>query len=105
MTSRAGQARQAPGVVRVRLAGDPPALAALASVLAALPCIEILTGPDGPYPNRRDAGARVYLTARIHEPATPSPRRAGAQPPRNPPAPPPATSPRSLQGGTRHDHP
>ena len=41
-------ARQAPGVVRVRLAGDLPALAALASVLAAVPCIEILPAPMGP---------------------------------------------------------
>ena len=27
--------------------------------------MEVLTGPDGPYPNRRDAGARVYLTIGI----------------------------------------
>ncbi len=51
-----------------------------------------VAGPDGPYPNRRDAGERVYLTARIC-------------PPRNPAAPLPHTPPRSLPGGTRHDHP
>ncbi len=95
--------RQAPGVVKVRLAGALPDLAALTGLLAAVPFIEILTGPDGPYPNRRDAGERVYLTARIHPPSTTSPHGASAGPPRNPAAPLPHTPPRSLQGGTRHD--
>ena len=95
--------RQAPGVVNVRLAGALPDLAALTGLLAAVPFIEILTGPDGPYPNRRDAAERVYLTARIHPPSTTSPRGASAGPPRNPAVPLSRTPLRSLHGGTRHD--
>ena len=100
-----GQGPLAPGVVQVRLNGGQDDGAALAGVLAAVPGLEVLTGPDGPYPNRRDAGERVYLTARICPPSTPSPHEASAGPPRNPAAPLPHTPPRSLPGGTRHDHP
>ena len=76
-------------MVKVRLSGDLPAVAALAALLASSPAAELLTGPDGPYPNRRDAGERVYLTVRI--PTSPS-AGAGAPPPSNPPA--PSTPPR-----------
>ena len=55
---------QAPGVVKVRLSGDPAALESVTALLAADASVEILTGPDGPYPNRRNTGARVYLTIR-----------------------------------------
>ena len=59
-----GQPGQAPGVVKVRLSGAPADLETVTALLAAGPGVEVLTGPDGPYPNRRDAGARVYLTIR-----------------------------------------
>ena len=71
-------------MVKVRLSGDLPALAAVAALLASVPAAELLTGPDGPYPNRRDAGARVYLTVRILPPSSPG---AGAPPPGTRPAP------------------
>ena len=66
---------QAPGVVKVRLSGDPAGLEAVTALLAADASVEVLTGPDGPYPNRRDTGARVYLTIRTGPaPAGPDPR-------------------------------
>ena len=55
---------QAPGVVKVRISGVPADLEAVTARLAAHASVEVLTGPDGPYLNRRDAGARVYLTIR-----------------------------------------
>ncbi len=54
-----------PGVVKVRMSGETAGTDALVAILASNPAVEILTGPDGPYPNRRDAGERVYLTVRI----------------------------------------
>ena len=63
---------QAPGMVKVRLSGAPADLEAVTALLAAGTGVEVLTGPDGPYPNRRDAGARVYLTIRTG-PARPPP--------------------------------
>ena len=39
-------------------------------MLASAPGVEILTGPDGPYPNHRDAGERMYLTVRLPHPDT-----------------------------------
>ena len=66
---------QAPGVVKVRLSGAPAGLKAVTALLAAGTGVEVLTGPDGPYPNRRDTGARVYLTIRTGPaPAGPDPR-------------------------------
>ena len=66
MCAVTGQRGQAPGVVKIRLSGA----AGDAAVVAVL-----LTGYDGcgidvieqsaPYPNRRDPGERVYLTAWI----------------------------------------
>ena len=38
---------------------------ALIEALSSTPGVEILTGPDGPYPNHRDAGERMYLTVRL----------------------------------------
>jgi hypothetical protein len=52
-------------VVKVRLSGERPGTDALIAVLASNPAVEIVTGPDGPYPNRREPGERVYLTVRI----------------------------------------
>ena len=64
-----GPARPAPGVVQVRLSGLPADADALAAVLAGIPAVQILSGPDGPYPNRRQPGHRLYLTLRL-TPAT-----------------------------------
>ena len=64
-----GQDRPAPGVIHVRLSGHLADAAAMASVLAAVPGLEVLTGPDDPYPNRRRPGHRLYLTVRL----TPAP--------------------------------
>ena len=58
-------AQLAPGVVKVRLSGQAPGTEALIEILSSTPGVEILTGPDGPYPNHRDAGERVYLTVRL----------------------------------------
>ena len=66
----------APGVVKVRLSGDTPGIEALIELLASAPGVEILTGPDGPYPNHRDAGERMYLTVRLPHPDTPDVGRA-----------------------------
>jgi hypothetical protein len=52
-------------VVRVRLSGLPGAPEAVAALLASCPGVEVLTGPDGPYPNRRQPGHRVYLLVRV----------------------------------------
>jgi hypothetical protein len=67
------QDRPAPGVVQVRLSGLPADAEALAAVLAAAPGVQILTGPDGPYPNRRQPGHRLYLTLRLTPPITNAP--------------------------------
>lgn len=97
-TARAtAPAGQAPGVVKIRLSGAARDIAAVASLLG------YAAGPGGldlieispPYPNRRDAGERVYLTVRLTMPATPC--GASAQPPSSSPA------PRSLKGGPSHD--
>ena len=63
-------AQLAPGVVKVRLCGQAPGTGALIELLASIPGVEILTGPDGPYPNHRDAGERMYLTVRLPRPDT-----------------------------------
>ena len=68
-----GQGPLAPGVVQVRLNGDQDDAAAMAGVLAAVPGLEVLTGPDGPYPNRRSPGHRLYLTVRLTPAATTEP--------------------------------
>lgn len=52
----------APGVVRVRLAGDTFAADVLAQILRDHPSVEVLTGPD-----RYDAG-RHYLLVRVASP-------------------------------------
>ena len=69
-----GQGPLAPGVIQVRLTGDQDDTAAAASVLAAVPGLEILTGPDGPYPNRRSPG-QPALPHRAAHPATHHRRR------------------------------
>jgi hypothetical protein len=51
-----GQDQPAPGVVHVRLSGLPADADALAAVLASVPAVQILSGPDGPYPSRRQPG-------------------------------------------------
>ncbi len=90
MTAAPGSALagRVPGVVQITLAGSPFGLDVLTAILSGLRAVEILTGPDGPYPNRREAGERVYLTVRIGTPdTTPNQRGASAQPPGNPPTP------------------
>ena len=62
------QDRPAPGVVQVRLSGVPADAGALADVLAGSPGVQTLTGPDGPYPSRRQPGHRLYLTVRLTQP-------------------------------------
>jgi hypothetical protein len=58
-------AGQAPGVVSVRLSGDPAGIDAAVAALAAV--FEVLNR-TGPRPNRRDPGQRVYLTIRTTPP-------------------------------------
>jgi hypothetical protein len=48
-------------VVKVRLSGAMADIAAMASVLAAAGGIDLIDVSQ-PYPNRREAGARLYLT-------------------------------------------
>ncbi len=68
-----GQHRPAPGVVQVRLSGHLADADALAAVLADIPAMQILSGPDGPYLNRRQPGHRLYLTVRLTLAATTKP--------------------------------
>ena len=83
-----GQDRPAPGVVQVRLSGHQADAGALAAVLASIPAVQILSGPDGPYPNRRQPGHRLYLTVRLTHAATTEtggiPVTTSAPPPRDP---------------------
>jgi hypothetical protein len=53
--------RRSCGPVQIRLSGEPADISAAIAALAAVS--EVLTH-RGPYPNRRDAGVRVYLTIR-----------------------------------------
>ena len=59
--NRRPAARQAPGVVKVRLSGDRADIEAAAAALAGI--CEVLDR-SGPRPNRYDLGERVYLTIR-----------------------------------------
>ena len=80
-------AGQAPGVVKIRLSGALPDIAALASLFGRRsPGIDLIEVSQ-PYPDRREAGARLYLTVRLTagQPGT------GAQPGR-PAAPPQLTA-------------
>ena len=45
----------------------------MAALLTACPGVDVLTGPDGPYPNRRPPGHRLYLTVRLTQPPLPKP--------------------------------
>ena len=60
------QAGQAPGVVKVRLAGAAADVELLATLLAdyAGSGLDVIDR-SAPYPNRRDPGVRVYLTLHI----------------------------------------
>jgi hypothetical protein len=58
------KAEQAPGVVGVRLLGDPADTKALAAMLAALDGVEVIQQSGG-RPNRYEPGERVYLTVRL----------------------------------------
>ena len=84
MTAAGRPPAGAAGVVKVRLSGDMPALAALATLLATHPAVGILTGPDGPRANRREPGSRIYLTVCV---PVRSSAGAGAPLPGDPPAP------------------
>ena len=66
-------------MVRVRLSGLPGGAEAVAALLAACPGVEVLTGPDGPYPNRRQPGHRLYLT--VSSPAATQARTQTKEPP------------------------
>jgi hypothetical protein len=74
---RPAAAGPAPGVVKIRLSGAPSDITAMASLLGCLAGGTGLIDISAPYPNRRDAGARLYLTIRLtaDRPGT------GAQPP------------------------
>ena len=73
-------AGQALGVVKIRLSGALPDITAVASLFGCLaPGIDLIDISQ-PYPNRRDAAARLYLTIRLA--ADPSP--TGAAPHRRP---------------------
>ena len=63
--------QQAPGVVKVRLSGDPADIEMAAAALAAR--CEVLDR-SGPRVNRYDPGERVYLTIRT------APARPGGPP-------------------------
>jgi hypothetical protein len=67
----ARQPQRAAGVVEIRLSGDIADLDALTARLAGMPGVEILSQSAG-YPNRRDPGERVYLTARLTVPGPPA---------------------------------
>ncbi len=65
-------AGQAPGVVKVRLSGEPADVEMLATLLAdyAGSGLDVLDR-SAPYANRRDPGVRVYLTLQIADGARP----------------------------------
>jgi hypothetical protein len=71
---RPAEASAAPGVVRVRLSGEPADVAVLQETIALLARgaarlpygIEVLE-QSAPRPNRYDPGERVYVTLRIRE--------------------------------------
>ncbi len=62
----AAAAGQAPGIVKVRLSGEPADVEMLATLLAdyAGSGLDVLER-SAPYPNRRDFGVRVYMTIQI----------------------------------------
>ncbi len=62
----AAAAGQAPGIVKVRLSGEPADVELLATLLAdyAGSGLDVLER-SAPYPNRRDFGVRVYMTLQI----------------------------------------
>ncbi len=81
-------AGQAPGVVKIRLSGALPDITAVARLFGyPAPGIDLIDISQ-PYPNRRDAGARLYLTIRLAA----DPPGTGAQPPRCPSPPPQLTA-------------
>jgi hypothetical protein len=84
---RPAAAGQAPGVVKIRLSGALPDFAAVVSLLGCLAGGTGLIDVSAPYPNRRDAGARLYLTIGLaaDRPGT------GARPPGRAAAPPQLT--------------
>jgi hypothetical protein len=73
-------AGQAPGVVKIRLSGALPDIAALASLFDHRGTGIDLMDISQPYPNRRDPGARLYLTIRLAAGQS----GTGAQPPHRP---------------------
>jgi hypothetical protein len=60
---RSGQQAGTPGVVQVRLIGDPADIRRVRDLLAGSGA-EVLTA-SGSRPNRRDPGVRVHLTVRL----------------------------------------
>ncbi len=60
-----GRAGLAPGVVKIRLSGDPASLTQLAQVLAGVGGPVEVIEESALYANRREPGWRCYLTVRI----------------------------------------
>ena len=73
MTGQQPPVAGGPGVVRVRLSGLPAGTEAMAALLTSCPGVNVLTGPDGPYPNRRPPGHRLFLTVQLTQPPLPKP--------------------------------
>ena len=62
----AGQAGQAPGVVKVRLSGEPGDIEAMTEIRRLPPGRARVIWTSAPYPNRRDPGVRVYVTLLVN---------------------------------------
>jgi hypothetical protein len=73
VTGQRPQVPGGPGVVRVRMSGLPGETEAMAALLTSRPGVAVLTGPDGPYPNRRQPGHRLYLIVQLTQPPLPTP--------------------------------
>ena len=83
-----GQDRPAPGVVHIRLSGHLADAGALAAVLAGIAAVQILSGPDGPYPLPAPARAPALphraAHPRAHHRTGGIPMTTSAPPPRDP---------------------
>ena len=68
-------------MVRVRLSGLPGRRRSHGRAPCGRPGVNVLTGPDGPYPNRRPPGHRLYLTVQLTQPPPPKPEPPEAKEP------------------------
>ncbi|HCU94783.1 MAG TPA: hypothetical protein DHU96_19610 [Actinobacteria bacterium] len=62
----AGQAGQAPGVVKVRLSGEPGDIEVMTEIRRLPRGRRRVIETSAPYPNRRDPGVRVYVTLLVN---------------------------------------